>query len=127
MGSVTPLLMNQVDDRMQTDDVHDPMPNDEPIWHVDEVHDPMHIDPTEEDPIPMQIETNYLLRKRKREFDDDHERSSGRAKSISSSSSCRKRNRALNDLLFVDDLLFEQRSSKRVMRAMSSPASLHEQ
>ena len=88
---------DQVDDRMQTDDVHDPMPNDEPIWHVDEVHDPMHIDPTEEDPIPMQIETNLSLQKRKREY----------------------------DLRFVDDLSFEQRSSKRVRRAMSSPASLH--
>lgn len=109
---------DQDGDRMQID-VHDPMPNDEPMWRVDEVHDPMHIDPTEEDPIPMQIETN----KRKRESDDDHERSSGRAKSTSSSS-CRKRNRALEDLLFVDDLLFEQRSSKRAMLAVS-PASLH--
>ena len=112
---------DQANDRMQIDDVHDdPMPNDEPMWHVDEVHDPMHIDPTEEDPIPMQIETNSSL-----QFDDDHERSSRTASSISSSSSCRKRNRSLDNLLFVDGLLFEQRRSKRRVMLAVSPASLH--
>jgi len=68
---------DQVDDRMEIDDVHDPMPID----------DPMHINETEEDPIAMQIETKSLLPKRKRVLfgGDDYERTSKRANSISPS------------------------------------------